>query len=215
MQIDTHNDQQVVSAIHNATNIAIFPSKVVGYDAVSASCGLHNMLKALEKKSKILYPGKLPEGLEDIVPQGELISSFSQRELTVSIDFSGQNNAQAHYVTEGETLFVKLSPVSKDFDPQLRVNSKLNVGFGFDLVFIIGANELADLGYVFNELERDITTSTIINISNSSKNTRFGSINIIDPLNDSLSGIVLKKASAWELNVTKEAAIPLLRGISK
>ncbi len=215
MQIDLQTNEQLTNVLRSAENIAIIPAKGAGIDTFCAGLAMHLMLKSLEKSSKILYPGDIPESCKELVKESDIITSFAQRQLTVSIDYSGEHSAKAWYEPEGETLKVKLAPVSKDFDPALKVRSRLDTGFDYDTAVIIGANELEDLGYVYNEIRVDLAKSTIINLSNSSRNNRFGSINVIDPTCDSLSQLVIKKAPLWELNITTQAAQALLLGITQ
>lgn len=215
MQIDLQTNEQITQLFHSAENIAIIPAKGAGNEAFCAGVALYLMLKALEKNSKLLYPGAVPESCKELIKETDIITTFSQRQLTVSIDYAGEHEAKAWYEPEGETLKVKLAPVSKDFDPALKVRTRLDTGFEFDTAVIIGANELEDLGYVYGEIQRDLVKSTIINIANSSKNNRFGSVNVIDPLCDSVSQLMLKKAPLWELNITTQAAQALLLGITQ
>lgn len=215
MQIDLQTNDQITNLFHSAENIAIIPAKGAGVDAFCAGVALHLMLKALEKNSKLLYPGVVPETCKDLIKEQDIITTFSQRQLTVSIDYAGEHDAKAWYEPEGETLKVKLAPVGKDFDPALKVRAKLDTGFDFDTAIILGANELADLGYVYTEIQRDLAKATIINIANSSKNNRFGSVNVIDPMSDSVSQLIIKKAPLWELNITTQAAQALLLGITQ
>lgn len=215
MQIDLQTNEQLVNVLHGAENIAIIPAKGAGVDAFCAGVALHLMLKALDKNSKIMYPGSAPETCKDLIKELDVMTAFSQRQLTVSIDYAGEHEAKAWYEPEGETLEVKLAPVSKNFDPALKVRAKLDTGFDFDTAIILGANELEDLGYVYTEIQRDLAKATIINIANSSKNTRFGSVNVIDPTSDSASQLIIKKAPLWELTITTQAAQALLLGITQ
>lgn len=219
MQIDLQTNEQITNVLHSAESVAVIPAggqagDRAGVDAFCAGVAVHLMLKALDKKSKLLYSGIVPESCKDLIKESDILTTFSQRQLTVSIDFAGERDAKAWYEPEGETLKVKLAPVSKDFDPSVRVNAKLDVGFGFDTAIIIGANELVDLGDIYTEIQHDLIKSTIINLSNSAKNVRFGSVNVIDPACDSLSQLVIKKAPLWELNITTQVAQALLLGIT-
>jgi len=215
MQIDLQANEQIASVLRSAESIAVIPAKGGGTDAFCAGLAMHLMLKSLEKPSKMFYPGELPQACKELVDASDIITSFSQRQLTVAIDYSGEHDAKAWYEPEGQTLKVKLAPVSKDFDPNTKVHSRLDTGFDYDTAIIVGANELEDLGDVYNEIRANLAKSTIINLSNSNKNNRFGSINVIDPTCDSLSQLVIKKAPLWELNITTQAAQALLLGITQ
>lgn len=214
MQIDLQTNEQLVNVLHSAENVAIIPAAGSGVDAFCAAVAVHLMLKGLEKESKIFYAEPTPESCKELIKESDVITAFSQRQLTVSIDYKGQQNAKAWYEPDGEMLKVKLAPVSRDFDPAVKVKSQLDTGFSFDTAIVIGADELENLGAMYQDIRPELTKSTIINISNSGKNTRFGSINVIDPTSDSLSQLVLKKAPLWEFNISTQAAQALLLGIT-
>jgi nanoRNase/pAp phosphatase (c-di-AMP/oligoRNAs hydrolase) len=214
MQIDLQANEQLISVLHDAEYVAVIPAKGAGIDAFCAGAAMHLMLKALDKKCMIMYPGAVPEGCKEIIKESDIISSLSQRQLTVAIDYSSEHDAKAWYEPNGGTLKVKLAPVSKEYDPISKVVSKLDVGFDFDTAVILGANELEDLSEVYYEIQEELAKSTIINVSNSGKNVRFGSINVIDSTSDSLCQLILKKAPLWELNINTQVAQALLLGIT-
>ncbi|MBU0650121.1 hypothetical protein KJ605_02030 [Patescibacteria group bacterium] len=215
MQIDLQTNEQLINVLRGSGTIAVIPAKGAGLDAFCAGLALYLMLKGLDKSAKLFYPGTVPEVCKDLIQTDDIITSFSQRQLTVAIDYSGEHAARAWYEPENETLKVKLAPVSKEFNPDLKVRTRLDLGFDYDTAIILGANELEDLGYVYAEIRNELAKSTIINLSNSGKNTRFGSINVIDPTADSLSQLVIKKAPLWELTITTQAAQALLTGITQ
>jgi len=220
MQIDLQTNEQITNVFHSAGNVAVIPAKDAGVDAFCAGVAMHLMLKALDKNSKLFYPGAVPEICKDlinavIIKESDIITTFSQRQLTVSIDYAGEHDAKAWYEPDGETLKVKLAPVSKDFDPSLKVRTKIDLGFEFDTAVILGANGFEDLGEIYSELRSDLAKATIINIANLNANGRFGSINVIDLSNESLSQLIVKKAPFWELNITTQAAQALLLGITQ
>ncbi len=215
MQLDLQTNDHLAEVIRTASSIAIIPAKLSPVDSFCAGASVHLMLKLLEKRSKIFYPGAIPDVCKDLVDEKDIISSFSQRQLTVSIDYSGEHEAKAWYEPETEILKVKLAPVSKDFDPALKVKTRLDTGFDFDTAIVLGANEFEDLGYMFTEIQRDLAKATIVDISNSGKNSRFGSINVVDPMCDTLSQLIVKRAPLWDLNITTEAAKALLVGITQ
>src|SRR3989344_2330113 len=199
MQLDLQTNDHLAEVIRTAGSIAVIPAKLSPVDSFCAGAGVHLMLKSLEKKSKIFYPGAIPDECKDLVDEKDIVSSFSQRQLTVSIDYSGEHEAKAWY--EPETEILKVKP-------------RLDTGFDFDTAIVLGANEFEDLGYMFTEIQRDLAKATIVDISNSGKNSRFGSINVVDTMCDTLSQLIVKRAPLWDLNITTEAAKALLVGIT-
>jgi nanoRNase/pAp phosphatase (c-di-AMP/oligoRNAs hydrolase) len=207
---DTVNS--VVELIKNAKRIAIMPSKIAGEDAFCAGVGLYNMLKDQDKRASFVYTGKIPEGCEDLINENEVTSDVFERELMVSIDYSDTPAARVHYSTENDILYLNVKPIDKNFDLD-RVTSAIK-GFEFDVIITLGAQDLEDFGQTYSELELEFTRANIINIDNTEKNSRYGLEDVLDASVDTLSLLVLQKASQWDLTVTKKAGKALLTGIS-
>ena len=54
----------------------------------------------------------------------------------------------------------------------------------------------------------------VLNLDNTDRNQRYGTINVVDPSQDSLSLLILTKALKWNLRITGKSAEALLKGIS-
>jgi len=213
MQVENGSAEQVANLINDAQKIAVVPSKVAGVDAFSAAVGLYYMLLDKQKSVSFVHTGKMPEPCSDLIKKDEVLSNIFQRELVVSIDYSGTSAAVANYATEGDVLHISISPIPKNFEAQKRVNAKIK-GFGFDVIFVVGAQELGDLGQTFSELKDEFEKTNVVNIDTTAMNRRFGSINIVDAKADSLSSLVFKNSSDWKLVPGKKAARALLTGIA-
>lgn len=213
MQIELTTNEQLAKTFQSGQNIAIIPAQSSGLDAFCAATALYLMLLALDKSPKILYQGEIPSECTNLIKEGDVVKNFSQRQLVVSIDYSQEKEAKAWYEPEDNILKVKLAPVSKDYDVANKVKAFVSSGFDYDTSIIIGAKDLENLANI-NDIRDDLAKSTIVNISNIANNTRFGSVNVIDPNCESLCHLIVKKASLWELNITSQAAQALLLGIS-
>jgi nanoRNase/pAp phosphatase (c-di-AMP/oligoRNAs hydrolase) len=211
--LEANIGKQVFDLIEDAKSITIIPSKVAGADAFNAAAGLYHMLSAQDKDVSLRYTGKWPEGSEGVIKEEQVDSDLLGRELLVTIDYSNTQAAKVHYSTDNDVLTLKVAPVNKDFDPSSRVKARIS-GFDLDVVFVIGAQELADLGQVFHEMGNSLRDSRVINIDNSSRNTRFGVVNVVDPSADSLSMVVYKYAVEWGLIPNTRAAKALLAGMT-
>ena len=201
----------IQSYIDKANSIAIVPSKINGADAYSAGCGLYKSLKILDKKVSFIHTHKVPEGCEHLLTQEELINDIFERELHVSIDYSQTPAARVHYSTENDVLHLKVKPIDKNFDLS-RVKATIK-GFNFDLVIVIGATELEDLGQIYHELKESFNLSSIINIDHSSLNKHYGKVNLIDNTKDSISTLMLQTISKLNYPLTDNIAKCFLTGL--
>jgi nanoRNase/pAp phosphatase (c-di-AMP/oligoRNAs hydrolase) len=206
-----YNDP-VVALIQKSNSIAIMHSVKGGVDAYSAGSGLYTMLKEKGKKVSMIYDAKVPEVAKDLVPEEEIFRNVSERELLVSVDYSGTPATKMNYEVENEVLNFRLGPVTKDYDVN-KVRAKL-VGHTFDLIFTVGIKSFGDLGDVYNELSNSFNSGHVVNIDNDSKNTRFARNNLIDDSHDSLSVMMLNVGPKWDLKLTSNSARALLTGIT-
>lgn len=213
MQIETADTKLLIDLLGNSHKIAVIPSKVSGVDAFCAGVGLFYMLKEMDgKKVSFIYQGKIPDEGANLIKKEEITYNIFQRELVVSIDYSETPAASAHYSTENDILYIKISPVSKNFN-RSKVKTELS-GFDFDTIITLGVQELEDLGQTYNELSDEFSKAKIINLDNTAQNTNFGAINLVDTAVNDLSSLVFSKAFAWGLIPNSKAARALLTGIT-
>jgi len=212
MQKDAKN-KLILELIRDAESIAVIPSKVGGLDAFCAGAGLFHVLKKLEKKVQLIYPGRTPDGCDDLVQKDEITQNVKRRDLVVAIDYSGTEVEKVQYSTEESVFYLRLGPIPRDFDVN-RVRSDVQ-GHKNDLYLIVGAQVPEDLGQTYSEMEKEFLTGKVINIDNTERNTRFGHFNIVDPLKSCISLLALHTAIEWECVIGIEAAKAFLLGITK
>lgn len=198
--------------IQRSDNIAVIPSQLGGYEAYAAALGLFFSLKEKDKKISLIYPGAIPPGFEDLITKAEIVIDPSLRDLIVEVDYSGSLAEKVTYSTQEDVLTLKISPVDKNFNLN-NVKASLT-GAGYDLIFIIGAQTKEDLGTSYSALEEEFRTAVLVNLDNSNANSRFGDINIVDPLASNLSQLVLNFIAKTGFFITQKPARALLKGIS-
>lgn len=203
---------QIIELIKGARSIALIPSKIAGIDAFAAASGMFFMLKEAGKDVMVMYPGQPPEEYGSV--EGININPNSgQRELLISVDYSGTDASKVNYSTEDDVLRFTISPVGREFDLS-RIKSEVR-GLEFDLIITIGAQAAADLGRSFDDAGGEFGKADVLNIDNTDRNQRFGSINVVDASVESLSLLVLNMSLKWDLKVGHDAAEALLKGISR
>ncbi|MBI4091219.1 hypothetical protein HY419_00540 [candidate division WWE3 bacterium] len=204
--------KQVTDLIKEAGKIAIVPSRASGMDGLCAAVGLFRTLKSSGKETALIYPFQIPYDAGDLISKSEIAEVRGSRDLVIGIDYGGTPIEKVNYQIEGSIFKLILHPVSRDFDTK-RINFSTS-GFNFDLIFSIGAQKLEDHEALFREYGDEIKKSMVINIDNSGRNENYGTMNVVEPENDSLSLLVLHKLTVWNYRIDKEAAKSLLTGIS-
>jgi nanoRNase/pAp phosphatase (c-di-AMP/oligoRNAs hydrolase) len=206
------NMNDALNLINQAKTVAIVPSKVAGADSFCAAAGLYYMLLEKNKDVYFVYSGKVPEQAEEVLDSNRIASDIGQRELIVTVDYSGTPAAQAHYATNHELLEIRLGPVSKEFELN-RVKAKLT-GVDFDLIIVIGAQEVEDLGGTYTKMKEDFAGAKVLNVDNTRHNQNFGDVNVVNPDALTLSTLIFAKASKWNLVPNDKAAKALLTGMT-
>jgi len=205
-------ENKALSLIENAKTIAIVPSKVAGADSFCAAAGLYYMLMEADKDVYFVFQGKIPDEGKKLIAKDRISSNVAQREVVIKVDYSGTSAGQAHYSTDEDVLEIRLGPVPKDFDID-RVRATLT-GFDFDLIIVVGAQEVADLGSTYTKLKEEFSEAKIINVDNTKRNKKFGDVNVVEPSADNLSVLIFSKAAEWKLMPTEKAAQALLTGMT-
>lgn len=206
------NKNKIKELIDESSNIGVIPSKISGLDSFCAAVALFHLLDSNGKNAKFIYSGKVPQEAEGLIKDEDVLEDVKERSLHVNIDYSDTQASKVHYSTDDGVLSLRISPVSFDFDKEKRVSSKVS-GFEFDLLIVVGAQNKTDLGGVYKNLDSDSKLSKIINIDNTSKNERFGSINIVDPDINSISLLLFNRLPYWGLDTNEKVAKALLKGI--
>jgi nanoRNase/pAp phosphatase (c-di-AMP/oligoRNAs hydrolase) len=204
--------EQIKQLFDEANNIAILPSKIAGLDAFAAGVGIYHVLRSEGKNVTIVYPGSLPDNFGD-TQDVNIVSNSRNRELLVSVDYSGTDASKVNYSTNNDILHFTISPVDSDFD-LTRIKAEIK-GFSFDLIITIGAQSPGDLGRSFKDVGGGLSSADVINIDNTERNERFGNINAVDFGAESLSFLVLNLLVTCGMRVGSEAAEALLKGISR
>lgn len=220
MQVSNYDKRQVVNLINEARDIAVIPSKTARGNSFCAAAGLFYMIKqkfedddaSNDKNIRFVYSGKVPDDCVGVMDEADISADLDSRYLLVSIDYSNTPAAKAQYSHSDDTLYLKLGPVPRDFETN-RVRSRVT-GFDFDLIIVVGAQELEDLGPIYNNLRSEIDNAKIINMDNTNNNRRFGVVNVIDTYAENLSMLIMKEAVNLEMSLNAKAAKALLSGIT-
>lgn len=88
-----------------------------------------------------------------------------------------------------------------------------NQGSNVDLIVVLGASSLTELGNVYSQNSAQIHKFPIVNIDNSANNTSFGQYNLVDPSASSLSEMVLNIFPSFNITPDGDIASNLMAGI--
>lgn len=117
------------------------------------------------------------------------------------------------YFVEGNNLNLVFRVIpGQTFNPS-RIIPQQQGANGYDVIFTIGAQSLANLGGIYASNMQTFGGPHIVNIDNSQANTNFGQTNIVDMAASSVSEIVANMMPSLALSFEGDIATNLLTGI--
>jgi len=204
---------QLKNQIESAESILILTAANPSRETIAASWAFSHLLENLGKSASVLqkesasYPFSFlasPEKIEsEIRGARDFVLSFDTTRNKI-IDFRTENKL--------DRFEIYITPEHGVIDP--RDFSFAPAKFKYDLVIVLGCQNLECLGDL-NEKNGDLFFEIpIVNIDNSGANENFGKINIVDITASSVSEIVAGLfREYWEKQTDRDAAQCLLAGV--
>lgn len=212
-------DQNLFSSVREslATAQAVFillPEKP-NLDKIAASLALFLSLKKAGKQATIACPASMTVEFSDLVGVNQVQTRLGGRDLTISFDYIEDSIEKVSYNIENNKFNLVIQPkmgfppLSKD-----KVNYSYSGGEA-DLIFTIGAQNLKDLGKLYQDSKSIFEKKLVVDIDVNSANSRFGKVNLIDPAASSCSEIITSLISRLGLPVDQDIANNLFLGINR
>lgn len=163
----------------------------------------------LVSHSKLFGIGEIKNSLPSANGGNYLIS------LEGVVEASGQIPAleKLDWYPEGANLNLVFHVLpGQKFEPKNVVNKTLGSN-NFELIFVIGASSLNDLGSIYIQNQSIFSGSQIINIDINGQNSGFGKYNIVDPNASSVSEMLTQIMPTLGLNFDQDIASNIVSGI--
>lgn len=220
----TQEISQIQPTLQTAQTILVVLPSEINIDKLASGLSLFLSLKTLGKNVSIVTEGIIRVGHSDLFGVGQVgsqITSTKGGDLTITLGGVVSPDGKVPALqnldwapTGAEKKDLKLTfhvlPGQK-FEPTF-ITPNFEGG-GFDLIFILGAENLNVLGSVYTNNARTFSSSQIINIDNLESNGKFGTINIIDSQSSSLSEMVGQIIPGLNMPFDQDMASNILSGI--
>jgi len=207
------SQEQIKSQIESAESILILTRKKPSGDALAASWGFFHLLKSLGKNPTLLDRNYQNEKIK-FLPQPEQIEKEIKGARDFVLSFSTARNKIIDFRTENkiDTFDIYITPEKETIDP--RDFSFIPAKFKYDLVIILGCQNLDGLGEIREKNSDLFFEVPIINIDNSNANENFAQINLVDMTASSIAEVITGLAkSVWEKQFTSGIAQCFLTGL--
>ena len=207
------SQDQLKNQIDSAENILILTAEKPSLDAVAASWALSHLLKSLGKNPAVLQKKNDIEPLSFLAAPEKMETEIKgARDFVLSFDT--KRNKIMDFRTENKigAFEIYITPEHGAIDP--RDFSFIPAKFKYDLMIILGCQNLDCLGATKEKNSDLFFEVPIANIDNSSANENFGQINLVDITASSVSEILAGLfKNIWDKQADENIAQCLLAGL--
>lgn len=202
--------QELKNQLSQANSILVLTPEKPSFDAVASALAMYLSLKNAGKNVSIASSSEPIVRDSHLVGLDKIQTEIGNTNLAISFPYKEDSIEKVSYNVEGDHFKLLIQP-KEGFEPIKKENLSFNyTGASADLVIIIGASRIEDVGNIILNEKNLLEKATIVNISDVPGN--FGKINLVDP-NSSLSEIVTAITQEASLQLTKDAAQNLMQGI--
>lgn len=204
---------QLRNLMQGAQSVLIALSASADEDATAAALALYLVLSKMRKQVTVVSPSKVKVERAHLFGIDKIANQISGgNTLVVSLPYNEGAIEKVSYNIENNRFNLVIEPRGKalSFNPD---QIEYNYGKGdYDLVFVIGAAQLNDLGILASKHANAFSNKPIVNIDNSQHNTGFGRVNLVN--NVPISQMVTVLIKALRIPLDQDPASNLYTGIT-
>ncbi|MFH0936878.1 MAG: hypothetical protein V1808_01135 [Candidatus Daviesbacteria bacterium] len=202
----------------NAKNVLIALPSDASVDALASGLALFLSLKQKGLEASIVTEGTIRVGHTNLFGVGQILSQIPQTSggdfvITlggVALDGKVPSVEKMDYFMEGTDLKLVFKVIpGQTFSPTAITPGYM--GGNFDLIFVLGAAALENLGGVYSSKPEIFSGAHVVNINN--QNSSFGNSNVTDPEASSISEMVMQILPALGLPIDGDIASNILAGV--
>lgn len=205
---------KIKEALEKFQNIGIAIPTNSGVDTTASALSLYLSLKTIGKNVQIASPTSPLVEVSSLVGVDEIQNSFggAEGDLIVSFPYKEGEIDKVSYTRDDNYLniVVKAGELGLNFDEKEVKFSR--GGEAPQLLFVIGASRISDLGNLFNP--DTLKDTMVVNIDNSAKNQGFGDVLMVSSRLSSISEAIANLLLALNLKIDLDVAQNLITGIA-
>jgi len=183
-------------------------------DAIAAALGLLLVLEKMDQRPRIVSPKFSLPPSHSFLPKSDAIEQdlTSLQDFILTVDLGRTKLESLSYNLESDKLHIHLKPKQGFYEPKDVTTSAGQ--FAHDLILVLDTPTLDHLGRIASENAEFFYHTPTINIDHHSSNNRFGNVNLVDVVANSVSEIVFELIKALKHDLMDEQlATTLLTGI--
>ena len=223
--------EPVKNQLVSAQSVLIVMPATTNVDKLASGLALMLALKQAGKQVEVVTQDTLRVSHTNLFGVGDVKNQIVGGSTTGSVggtftltlegvvDESGNvTSEKLDYYQEGNNLqLIFTIPQGKKFEPTRITTAHAGGGEGgsggYNLIFVIGADNLQELGTIYTQNQSLFVPGQLINIDMSQTNAQYGGTNIVDVNASSVSEMMAQLLSDLGLTMTEDIATNLLTGI--
>lgn len=212
-----YNTEPIKKSLETAKTVLVLLPQNPSLDTVAAGLSLFLSFTQSQKSISVGCASDMTVNFNRLFGVDKIKSRIGNQNLVVSFNYNEDSlekvsydkdpaNQKFHLTIEPKAGMQPLDPNQVEFS---------YTGSNADLIFVINARSLADLGALYEQEKAllDNQQKTLVNISTLDKNAQFGTVNLYDPTAAGASEIVLNFLKTLSLPLDADIATNLLAGI--
>lgn len=206
-------EQQIFDSINKANRVLVALPAAPNGDGLGAGLALHNFLKKLDKDVELVCAAPDLEAFKFLPDfgaiKGELLAYQS---FVISVKTAAAELDELSYEQQADRVDIFLKPKKGRFSPG--DVSFRNAKFPYDLIFVLDAPALDQLGSIYEKNTDLFFETPVVNIDHHPANEQYGQINWVDLTATSTAELITGLINDFEASLIDERiATNLLTGI--
>lgn len=211
--METPDVKPITEALATARSLLVVTPPAAGMDQLAAALGLYLTLKEAGKAVVVANPKPAVTEYARLVGIDELTQKLGNRNLVVSFNYVQEAIEKVSYNVDGGKFNLVIQPKEGAAPLDPASVSYSYEGTDAQVVFVIGAKTLAELGDMYLTEKRVFEQAVVVNVDNQLANAKFGQVNWVDVASPSVSEIMVKLIQSLGLKLSSDGAGNLWQGL--
>lgn len=205
------NFEQIKELIEKSQNTLLLLSGEADEENIIAGIALQQVLEGRGKSATLYCASKAVERVNFLEKARQIHREIAPENLIISLGYDKEEIEKVGYETRDGRFNLVITPKKGRIDSSQI--SFLSEGINTDLIIVLGAMKLEQLGNSYTEHKEEFLNKGIINIDNHEGNDLFGSVNIVENHKVTLAEILMTLFDYLGVDFRSEIGNLLLMGI--
>lgn len=207
------NQTQLQSLINKSKEILLVLPENPSDELIASGFSLSLLLEKMQKNASLLLENEIPPRLSFLKqPENIIVSLSGSRDFVIVFNTEKNKILDVKCEQQDKQYEIRVTPQQGAINP--KDFSFMPADFKYDLIIILGAENIGDLGQTYAKNTDLFFEVPKINIDNHGSNSEFGQFNMVDMTASGVAEILAQTTlDDFENLIDKEIAQALLTGI--